>query len=300
VAELAASGPALCRAVLEAVGSDDALARLVDTDAPAELSRLAGAQDGPALVAAAEALRRSISESATATAPPPHPAVLTDLSDRLAHVCAHLAATAMTARAADRRRPEAATAGPPRPEPVSPPGEDDNDLAPPIELTARGEDAAPAPLWLAALERRLADGGRFALLLVEVDGAGRLSLAEGEDAARELFGRVGRAVRSAVRRSDLLAHEQDGRLWVIAPDAGRTGADALAGRVAAAVEGAATARGVPLTASIGLALYPDDGRDAAALTGQAEEAVLAARAAGVRVAGGVAGHPAAPGPRLVP
>ncbi|MDX6672203.1 MAG: hypothetical protein QOI91_2566 [Solirubrobacteraceae bacterium] len=320
VAELAASGPGLCRAVLEAVGSDEALAQLAGAGAPADLSRLAGADDGPAIVTAAEALRRAVSESAAATAPAPHPAVLTDLSDRLAHVCAHLAAAAMTAPAAERRPgPQAATAArPPGAEPAAPPVEPaaapagadspapppaetagDDSPPPPVELAARAHDPGPAPLWLAALERQLADGGRFALLLIEVDGADRLWLAEGEEAARDLFGRVGRAVRSALRRSDLLAHEQDGRLWVIAPDAGRTGAGSLAGRVAAAVEGSATARGAPLTASIGLALYPDDGRDATALTGQAEDSVLAARAAGVRVAGGAAGHPAGPGPRLV-
>ncbi|MDX6651090.1 MAG: hypothetical protein QOJ97_3041, partial [Solirubrobacteraceae bacterium] len=53
VAELAASGPALCRAVLEAVGSDEALAQLAGAGAPAGLSRLAGAGDGPAIVTAA-------------------------------------------------------------------------------------------------------------------------------------------------------------------------------------------------------------------------------------------------------
>ena len=126
-----------------------------------------------------------------------------------------------------------------------------------------------------------------------------LRLAEGPDAAGELFERAARAVRSGVRRSDVLAHEDDGRIWLIAPDAVRAGAAALAARVADAVEGAASSRGAPLTASIGLALYPDDGRSGEELMAQAEEGAYAARAAGVRVVDGP-DEPAASGPRLVP
>jgi GGDEF domain-containing protein len=287
VAELATAGPPLCQAVLEAVGSDPALDALAEDavagDHAARFARLAGGGGGPALVAAAEALRRAALEAAEDELPRSESPVLADLSDRLAHVCAHLAATAMA------RAPEAAT---------------DGDLAAapqPVDLlrTEPDEPADSAPLWLAALERRLADGGRFALLLVELDGADRLRLAEGEQAARELFVRAGRAVRGALRRVDLLAHEDDGRMWVIAPDAARAGAGALADRVGVAVESAASARGVPLTASIGIALFPGDGRDAAALTGHAEETALAARAAGVRVAGEPDDRPFASGPRLV-
>jgi GGDEF domain-containing protein len=300
VAELASAGPALCAAVIEAVRSDDALDALPAGSAAALLARVAGSGGGPATVTAAEALRRAASEAAAAEIPHADAAVLAALSDRLAHVCAHLAAAAMSIRAPAAVPEAASTQAAPRPAaemdgPVTDPppsqgtvsAEDDPSPAPPIELrvSRAADETGPAPLWLAALERQLADGGRFALLLVEVDGADRLWLAEGDDAARELFARVGRAVRTALRRVDLLAHEQDGRLWVIAPDAGRNGATALAMRVASAVEAAASARNAPLTASVGIALYPDDGRDTESLTGQAEESALAARAAGVRVSG---------------
>jgi GGDEF domain-containing protein len=87
-------------------------------------------------------------------------------------------------------------------------------------------------------------------------------------------------------------------MWVVAPDAGREGANALATRVADAVEHGGSSRGAALTASVGVALYPDDGRTAEELTAQAEESVYAARAAGVRVAG-QADEPTARGPRLV-
>jgi len=290
VAEVAATGPALCRAVLDAVGSDAALDELAGSPHPATLARLDDGRGGPALVTAAEALRRAISEAAADEIPRADTDLLASLTDRLAHVCAHLAATAMSVAHATAHPPTRSARAPAREEPAPRP----------VDLAAARREApgpeGPAPLWLAALERHLSEGGRFGLLLVELDGADRLWQVEGEEAARDLFARAGRAARSALRRNDLLAHEQDGRLWVIAPDVGRSGASALATRVAAAIELAASSRGAPLTASVGVALYPDDGRDTASLTGQAEESALAARAAGVRVVGG---HSGSPGPRLV-
>jgi GGDEF domain-containing protein len=290
---LAKDGPAFCAAVMSAVRSDEALATLAESAASpeSELMRLSGASDGPSAVAAAEALRRAVREAVAAELPHAEAAVLADLGDRLAHVCAHLAAAALAGPNVERR------ATPAR-EPLT--GEDEEADAPaPQPLRPEGSGAEAAPLWLAALERHVADGGRFGLLLIELDGAERLRLAEGPDRAKELFARAAQAVRSCVRRSDVLAHEDDGRIWVIAPDAGRSGAAALAMRLADAVEGAASSRGVPLTASIGLALYPDDGRSGEELTAQAEEGAYAARAAGVRVVDGP-DEPAASGPRLVP
>ncbi len=284
---LAQDGPAFCAAVLGAVGSDEALATLAESEGP-ELMRLSGASDGPGTVAAAETLRRAVLEEAAAELPHSDAAVLADLGDRLAHVCSHLAATALAVPMAERRAA-----------PAPAPDDEEADAPAPRPLRPQAADPEAAPLWLAALERHVADGGRFGLLLVDLDGAERLRLAEGPEGASELFARAARAVRSGVRRSDVLAHEDDGRIWLIAPDAVRAGAGALAARVAGAVEGAASSRGAPLTASIGLALYPDDGRSGEELMAQAEEGAYAARAAGVRVVDGP-DKPAASGPRLVP
>ena len=290
VPEMAAAGPSLCRAVLEAVGSDPALDALAAGGHAEDFASLAGSEGGPAVVAAAEALRRAVLEAADAELSRADSAVVADLSDRLAHVCARLAADAMALVSG-----ESAAGHEPPSSPVelvpSPSAETGAAASPP--------GAAP-PLWLAALERRLADGGSFALMLVELDGVEQVQLAEGEDAARDLFERAGRGVRGALRRPDLLAQEPDGRMWVIAAEAGRPGAAALAERIAEAVERAASARGVPLTTSIGVAMFPDDGRDVDELTAQAEESALGARASGIRVGGGPDDRPAAQGPRLVP
>ena len=60
----------------------------------------------------------------------------------------------------------------------------------------------------------------------------------------------------------------------------RSGARALALRIAVAVERAAAHRGVPLTASVGAAAFPADATDAQALAERAEEALFTARAGG--------------------
>jgi len=218
---------------------------------------------------------------------------LAALADRLAHVCTATAQAAIAARGA---RPE------PAPADVAAPPADraavfgDEDGEPPLPRAATGEPDF-VPLWMEALERQIGAGGRFGLLLVELDGIERLRRSETPETLAGALERVGRGVRGSVRREDVLAHETDGRLWIIAPGAGRTGASALALRIAQAVQAAAALRGAPLTASIGAALFPDDAREPEALAGEAEQSLLAARAAGVRFADDAA-EPAL-GPRLV-
>jgi diguanylate cyclase (GGDEF)-like protein len=91
------------------------------------------------------------------------------------------------------------------------------------------------------------------------------------------------AVRGELRPGDVLGREQDGRLWVVAADLGASGARALAERLADAVAAVAPVRGAPLTASIGVAASPEDGSDVEALSARADEALYAARAAGVPI-----------------
>ena len=88
---------------------------------------------------------------------------------------------------------------------------------------------------------------------------------------------------------------------MIAPAVGRAGAIALAERIGAGVEHGEPWRGAPLAATIGFAVYGEDGRDAATLIDRAEEAMLGASAAGVPIgeAAPSGEDPDRPGPRLV-
>jgi diguanylate cyclase (GGDEF)-like protein len=267
---LGTDGPALVAAVIGALVSDRELERLSPEGDLSGLAAAAGSiagAGGPAeVVASLERLRSVVWAAIERTAPGSPPL---HLAGRLAHVCGKVAEAAL---AADDSR--AAPAEPPR----------DDELA-----RIRVARTSDGPLWVEALERQLADGSRsgrrFALLLVDLDSAERVRLAGAGEAAAA-FARIGRAVREHVRRADVVAHEDDDRVWVIAGDTGRSGANALALRIADAVDAAASLHGAGLTVSVGIAVYPDDGREAAALTGQAEEGMYAARAAGTRVGGG--------------
>lgn len=304
VSALAQIGPELCHAVLRALTSEEELEWLAGSEEgrglAAQAVELGGVDGARSAVEAVEALRRGLRDALGATPAFAHPAAAAAVVDRLSHVCAALAATAVAvAEAGEPADPLAglaaatekgdgaasARAGADAAEPASP--------AFPRPLTSVGRAAGEPPsrpLWMAALERQLAEGGRsgrrFALLLIDVDGADRLRLAEPGPAVGGVLRAVGRAVREHVRRADLLAHEDDGRMWVIAPDAGRVGGRALAARLSEAVQAAGRLRGASLSVSIGLAFYPDDGRDAVALTEHAEEQMFAARASGIPVADG--------------
>jgi hypothetical protein len=97
VADLAGEGPALCAALLAAMGSDEALDAL-----PARAARvgaIAGARDAAAVVAAAEALRGAASDALRAQLIAAPAALEADLADRLAHVCSVVAAAGLASHA---------------------------------------------------------------------------------------------------------------------------------------------------------------------------------------------------------
>jgi GGDEF domain-containing protein len=133
--------------------------------------------------------------------------------------------------------------------------------------------------------QRLADGvalgERTALVVVELDGLERLRASGAVDA----LGQATAALDRELSGAGLVARECDVRTWAFAPRWDRVRAQALVRRLAAAVALAPAPHGAPLTVSAGLAVHPDDGRDAGSLCACAEEALLAARAEGVSVLG---------------
>jgi GGDEF domain-containing protein len=104
-AELARGGPALCAGVLAALGSDEALERLVVGSGRAALGasagRLTGARSPAALAAGVEALRAVAWRALRTELRDPAPELVADLSDRLAYVCARVAAASLAAPLAD-------------------------------------------------------------------------------------------------------------------------------------------------------------------------------------------------------
>ncbi len=143
-------------------------------------------------------------------------------------------------------------------------------------------------LWVGALDDEIVRtaGAPLSLLLAELEDADRISAAEGPAHARATLGQFVGAVRSAVRRQDILVCESDARAWIIARDTGRMGAHALGERIAAAVKAAEPWHGAPLVASVGVAVFGEDGRTSGDLIEAAEEARFAAEAGGNEVSGG--------------
>ena len=166
-----------------------------------------------------------------------------------------------------------------------------------------GRDA----LWMRALSDEIVDAGRarmpLSLLLVELDEAERLLAVEPHAEASVTFGRFAQAVRTSVRRRDVLACETDSRAWIIARDTGRAGAQALGTRIVTSVPGEGSWRGAPLAVTVGLAVLGEDGHNAAALIDAAEQTRFAAEASGMGIVGDDADddgpEPLQPGPDLV-
>jgi len=154
---------------------------------------------------------------------------------------------------------------------------------------APAPEPAPVPdsLWKEALadEIREADrsGSALSLLLIELEDADRVLAVEAPGEATATFGRFAQAVRSVVRRQDILACETGSRAWVIARETGRLGAHALAARMVAAVGASPAWRGAPLTVTIGFAVLGEDGGEVESLLEAAEEARFAAAASGIGV-----------------
>ena len=245
VGDLAAGGPALCAAMLEAVGADTALDRLRPGGDRAALAAgagaLAGTRDPAATARAIAALRRALWGALARELRDLDASATAALAERVAHV-----ADVVTAAA----------------------------LAPAVAADLAGAEEP----WRAAIERRVAAGAPFAVLAVEADDAERLLAAGGADAAALVA--FERAVRAAVGPADAVVRERAGRLWVVAA-AGD--ARALAGRIAEAAGAAAAPHGAGLAVAVGIAAHPGDGTDAGALAALADERLFGARAAGVPV-----------------
>jgi GGDEF domain-containing protein len=143
--------------------------------------------------------------------------------------------------------------------------------------------------WGASIERRLArhrgDGLPFAVLCVELVDADRLVHAGMDREVVEALEAAEAAVLGQLRPADALIRERPGRYWLTTPDTDASDARALGHRIAAAVEALPPHRGAPLLVAVGATTCPADAADANELEQRAEEALFAARATGVRVAG---------------
>lgn len=288
---LASDGPRICAAALRAIADDRDLRRLEPGGVLESLVSGAGAFGGQSTPAAAlqavEALHGVLWSALRSEMRDPEPDLVYDVAARLDAVC-ELIRVAAVSRRADA--PAVSPADPPavQPAPHVPP----EPAVPPVPASRaplRAVDPRPErsdALWVAALDDEVArsrrSGAALSLLLVELADGERIAGSElGPEA---VFGRFAQAVRGVLRRQDLLASEDQTRVWVIARDTARPGARALADRIATAVAELEPVRGAPLGVSVGLAVLGEDAHDCPGLLQAAEEAMFTAAAGGERVA----------------
>jgi GGDEF domain-containing protein len=300
--DLSRDGPRLCDAVVRALADDADLRRLepggVLEPLVAQAGPLAGTA-GPAAPAAAsaavDALHAVIWSAVRSELADPDGEQVSELAERLAFVIERVRGATLRASAA-ASGPGTPGGPEPAPQPSDPPpgGRGALHVAPPPVPPSTAEPRVtphPVPdidaLWKGALDdevdRATHSGAPLSLLVVELADADRMAAVEGRMGVGTAVGRFARAVRSAVRRGDILACESDTRAWIIATNTGRLGAQALADRVAAAVRAAEPWRGAPLGVSAGLAVFREDGADVPELIEAAEESRFAAEASGVAV-----------------
>jgi GGDEF domain-containing protein len=301
---LADDGPNLCGAVARALASDADLARLGPggdlEPLAARAGALVGAGEPEAVLQSVAALGSVIWDAVRAARPRADGEEVAQLAERLAAVLEPVRRAALRGSELAPATPEEEQA-PAEPEPADlapaepAPAEPQPEPAPPEpepdqpEPVIHAAEAAPATdpgtvLWRRALADEvgaaLHAGSALSLLLIELEDADRLVAAQPADAADRILGRFTQAVRSIVRRQDILARESDSRVWLIARDTARAGANALGHRAVAAVAAVAPLHGAPLGVSVGVSVLGEDAEDPAGLIDAAEQACFAAAAAG--------------------
>ena len=141
--------------------------------------------------------------------------------------------------------------------------------------------------WLRILVSEQArHGHRFSLLLIDIEGLGRINDAYGRDAGDRMLRAVAALVRRQIRPADRAFRLAEDEFCVLVPEQDAAEALPLAERLCEVVDGAQSDDGPRVAISAGLASCPEHGEDAETLLAAAEEATWAAKAAGRRVAVG--------------
>jgi diguanylate cyclase (GGDEF)-like protein len=135
------------------------------------------------------------------------------------------------------------------------------------------------------LKRMVAQAGRqlapLAAIAMDLDQFKRVNDCFGHEKGDDVLAAVGRLLAEAVRESDFAARQGGEEFLLLLPETGREGAVQLAEKLRAAV-GRTELPGVDtaVSASFGVAVYPEDAVDAETLLRKADRALYAAKEGG--------------------
>jgi len=152
-------------------------------------------------------------------------------------------------------------------------------------LTAVGNRTLLRERLQLALETAWAQHGAFALLLLDLDGFKQVNDAYGHSAGDVLLRDTAQRLQSILREGEVMARMGGDEFAVLLTDnfGGETAAQAAAQRILGALRqpfDLGVGRQASISASVGCALYPEDGGDAETLLRRADLALYAAKAAG--------------------
>jgi diguanylate cyclase (GGDEF)-like protein len=116
----------------------------------------------------------------------------------------------------------------------------------------------------------------FAVIALDLDGFKLVNDRFGHQAGDELLREVASAISASLREQDTLARVGGDEFTVLAPETDRSGGQRLAARVSAAVGGVTTSISA-LSASVGVAVFPEDATDGPELLEVADAEAMAAK-----------------------
>ena len=126
------------------------------------------------------------------------------------------------------------------------------------------------------IERHSREHRRFALVMLDLDGFKQLNDRFGHPAGDEILRDVAAALAHGLRAQDTIARLGGDEFFVLAPETDRAGTGQLAARITRAV-GGATSGVETVRASLGIAVFPEDGRTATTLLQAADDRLLEAK-----------------------
>ena len=116
----------------------------------------------------------------------------------------------------------------------------------------------------------------FAVVMLDLDGFKPLNDRYGHAAGDDLLREVAIAIKRALRAPDTVARIGGDEFCVLAPETDEPGTHRLASRISSAVDGV-SAGSTGVRASLGIAVFPQDGRTVRDLLDVADERLLAAK-----------------------